>query len=133
MLEKSPLLLTMHLYLEVSWWTVRQNNLSKDYLKRSPKHVLLLHENELAALFLGDLIEHVKSKGWKIISPEAAYKDSIANITKDLKFNKQGRVAALAHDKGADKKELRSKTENISYLDDLFITYKVIKNDEQSN
>ena len=119
------------LYIDALWYSITfYDDLAKNYLKRSPKHVLLLHENELAALFLGDLIEHIKSKGWEIISPEVAYKDPIANIKKDLKFNKQGRVAALAHDKGANKIELRSKTENISHLDDLFIKYKVIKNDE---
>ena len=122
------------LYIDALWHSITfYDDLANNYLKRSPKHVLLLHENELAALFLGDLIEHIESKGWKIISPEEAYTDSIANITKDLTFNKQGRVAALAHDKGADKKELRSKTEYISHLDELFITYKVIKNDELSD
>jgi len=122
------------LYIDALWHSITfYDDLAKDYLKRSPKHVLLLHENELAALFLGDLLEHIKSKGWKIISPEAAYKDSIANISKDLNFNKQGRIAAIAHSKGADKKELRSKTENISHLDELFTTYEVIKNDEKSD
>ncbi len=116
------------LYIDALWHSITfYDDLAKEHLKRSPKHVLLLHENELAAFFLSDLIEHIKLKGWDIISPEVAYEDPIANIAKDLKFNKQGRIAALAYDIGADKKELRSKTENIPHIDDLFIKYKVIK------
>ena len=49
------------------------------YLGRSPKHVLLLHELDISALFIGDLIKKLRANGWSIISAKDAYKDEISN------------------------------------------------------
>jgi peptidoglycan-N-acetylglucosamine deacetylase len=93
-------------------------------LKRSPKHVLLLHENDAAALFLPDLIARLRSKGWKIISPQEAYKDPIA---KQKVFYKQGKVAGIAASKGVPEAELRHESENMDYLEALFKERKVFE------
>jgi peptidoglycan/xylan/chitin deacetylase (PgdA/CDA1 family) len=69
-------------------------------LGRSPRHVLLLHENDLAALFLGDLVKKLRKNGWKIVSPELAFQDPIANVEPDTLVLGQGRVIALATAKG---------------------------------
>lgn len=69
-------------------------------LARSPKHVMLLHENDLAALYAGDLAQHLRAKGWEIISVEDAYRDPIANIEPATLMLGQGRVAAIAVDRG---------------------------------
>jgi peptidoglycan/xylan/chitin deacetylase (PgdA/CDA1 family) len=69
-------------------------------LGRSPRHVLLMHENDLAALYLGDLVKRLRKNGWKIISPDAAFKDPIASIEPDTLLLGQGRVIALAAAKG---------------------------------
>lgn len=45
---------------------------------RNPAHVLLLHETDLAALFLVDLIAELRAKGWEIITVDEAYADPIA-------------------------------------------------------
>ena len=94
------------------------DKIAKKQLGRSPKHVLLLHENDMAALYLGELIQHTRGKGWEIISPQEAYQDSLAKRynPKTFTFNKQGRVAALAHSNGAAKNLLRHKNENAEYL-----------------
>lgn len=42
-------------------------------LGRSPAHVLLLHENDLAALFAGDLVNTLRARGWDVIPAEEAY------------------------------------------------------------
>ncbi|WP_323815374.1 polysaccharide deacetylase family protein [Cellvibrio sp. NN19] len=97
-------------------------------LKRSPRHVLLLHENDAAALFVGDLIKHLRSKGWKIISPQQAYKDPIAKNFPQVVFHKQGRVAAIANSKGVPESELRHPSENEQYLDLEFAKTGVIIN-----
>lgn len=65
-------------------------------LGRSPRHVLLLHENDLAALYLGDLVARLRKTGWEIISPEVAYRDPIASVEPDTLTLGQGRVIALA-------------------------------------
>ncbi len=94
--------------------------LAKKTLKRSPRHVLLLHENDAAALFVGDLVAELRKQGWKIISPQRAYQDTIARQLPKTIFYKQGRVAAIAHSKGIPETELRHESENIGYLDKMF-------------
>jgi peptidoglycan/xylan/chitin deacetylase (PgdA/CDA1 family) len=91
-------------------------------LKRSPRHVLLLHENDAAALFVDDLVIELRKQGWKIISPQKAYQDKIAKQFPKTAFYKQGRVAAIAASKGVPESELRHKSENENYLAEAFKT-----------
>jgi peptidoglycan/xylan/chitin deacetylase (PgdA/CDA1 family) len=49
------------------------------WLGRSPRHVLLLHENDVAALFLPRLISAFRDRGWELISAIDAFEDPIAN------------------------------------------------------
>jgi len=102
--------------------------IAKKALNRSPRHVLLLHENDAAALFVGDLVKHLRSKGWKIIAPQQAYKDSIAKNFPQVSLHKQGRVAAIASGKGIPETELRHPSENEQYLDQAFQKAGVITN-----
>jgi peptidoglycan/xylan/chitin deacetylase (PgdA/CDA1 family) len=69
-------------------------------LGRSPRHVLLLHENDLAALYLGDLVAKLRSAGWRIITPEEAFEDPIATVEPDTLQLGQGRIMAIAATKG---------------------------------
>jgi peptidoglycan-N-acetylglucosamine deacetylase len=85
-------------------------------LGRSPKHVLLLHENDLAALFVGDLVAGLEAHGFTIVAPTEAFADPIADREPDTLYLGQGRIAALAHEAGADPATLRSPTENEDYL-----------------
>lgn len=66
-------------------------------LGRSPAHVLLLHENDLAALFVDDLAQALRADGWSILPALEAYQDPLANQEPDTLLLGQGRVAALAH------------------------------------
>ncbi|GHA19907.1 hypothetical protein GCM10008090_32100 [Arenicella chitinivorans] len=74
---------------------------------RSPAHVLLLHENDLAALYVDELIEQLRERGWEIISPDKAYADSLATQQPATLFSGQGRIAALASDQGVPHTDLR--------------------------
>ena len=98
--------------------------IARKTLKRSPRHVLLLHENDSAALFLPDLIARLQSKGWRIISPQEAYKDP---ISKHKVFHKQGRVAGIAANTGVSEADLRHVSENMEYLEALFKERKVFE------
>lgn len=104
--------------------------IAKKTLKRSPRHVLLLHENDAAALFVGDLVNHLRTKGWKIISPQQAYKDPIAKSFPQIVFHKQGRVAAIANSMGVPETELRHPSENEQYLDQAFAKAGVVINQQ---
>lgn len=116
------------LYVETLWQAIQfYDDLAVKTLGRSPKHVLLLHENDLAATYVGDLIRHIRAQGWTLISPEEAYQDPIAVATQDLAFSKQGRIAALAHARGVDIEKLRHKSESTDYIDALFAEQGVIE------
>ncbi|HEY7884524.1 MAG TPA: polysaccharide deacetylase family protein, partial [Cellvibrionaceae bacterium] len=116
------------LYVDTIWETIEfYDEIARKNLGRSPKHVLLLHENDMAANYIGDLVQHIRAKGWKIISPEHAYTDPISQHQGDLSFTKQGRVAALAHQAGAAVEALRHASENTEYLDKLFEHYEVVE------
>jgi peptidoglycan/xylan/chitin deacetylase (PgdA/CDA1 family) len=109
------------LYVEMLYESIEfYDAIAKKSLGRSPQHVMLLHENDAAALFVGDLIAHLRNKGWKIISPQQAYQDPIARNFPNIAFHKQGRVAAIANSKGVPESELRHAAENEHYLDKAF-------------
>jgi peptidoglycan/xylan/chitin deacetylase (PgdA/CDA1 family) len=115
-------------YLEHIWNSIQfYDNIGRQVLGRSPKHVLLLHENDLAALYLGDLIQFLKDKGWKIVSPEEAYADPIAKEIPDVLFNGQGRVGAIGFAKGLQPAALIQQSEDEKYLDQLLIERKVFE------
>lgn len=50
--------------------------LARRTLGRSPPHVMLLHETDLAALFIGDLVAELRKDGWTIITADEAYADA---------------------------------------------------------
>ena len=103
------------------------DNIANTHLGRRPKHVLLLHENDLAALFLEDLIGLLKAKGWKIISPRLAYQDPIARQVPDVLFNGQGRIAAIAREKGIQARELVQDSEDEEFLDRIVVDQKAFE------
>lgn len=90
-------------------------------LGRSPRHVLLLHENDLAALFVADLAAALRARGWTIVPAATAYQDPIAAIEPDTLFLNQGRVAAIAHTQGMKPIDLVHDREDEAVLDRLFV------------
>ena len=75
-------------------------------LGRSPAHVLLLHETDVAAMFVDDLVKTLRKDGWKIVSIDQAYRDPIAASEPNTWFLGEGRVAAIAQIKGANPRDL---------------------------
>ena len=120
--------LLKELYIEHLWESIQfYQNIALKTLGRSPKHVLLLHENDLAALFLDDLISFLRGEGWLIISPEEAYKDPISQHIPKVLMNNQGRVAAIAREQGMAGRDLVQKSEDEQYLKDYFNKKKVFR------
>ncbi len=113
------------LYLDVLWSAIEfYDRMAIEHLGRSPKHILLLHENEIAALFIDDLVNLIRNNGWEIISPREAYEDPIASLyNPGFTFNKQGRIAAISASKGAKVETLRHPAENTDYLDSMIVKY----------
>lgn len=96
------------------------DSMAQQTLGRSPHHVLLLHENDLAALFIGDLAEELREHGFRIIPSTVAFDDPIAAREPDTLFLGQGRIAALSHEAGRAPRELVSPTEDEDYLRNRF-------------
>lgn len=90
-------------YIDIMWQCiVFYDDLAKTTLGGSPKHVLLLHENDLAALFIDDLVAHIREQGWEIIAPEDAYDEPLLK-EQPKKLCRQGRLACLARESGYKK------------------------------
>ena len=105
------------------------DGIATDVLGRSPRHVLLLHENDLAALFIGDLVRALREAGWEIIGAREAYTDPIAEVLPETLFNGQGRVAAMAHAAGAAPRELVQQSEDEEFLDRMLDRHRVFSDE----
>jgi len=65
-------------YLEHMWDRAQYyDSLARRVLGRPVKHTMLTHYNLLNGLFLGDLIEMFKSKGWQFIDASEALTDPV--------------------------------------------------------
>ena len=74
------------------------DSIAMQMLGESPVHVLLLHENDMAALYADELVRALRDTGWTIVSPDTAYEAPLP--TPKTPFTGQGRVFALAADAG---------------------------------
>lgn len=107
-------------YVQAIWQAIEfYDSIAVDTLGRSPKHVLLLHENDLASLYIPDLVDHIREQGWSIISPQKAYTDPISKHFPSDTYHGQGRVAAMAYESGIPEEELRSDLETRERIETL--------------
>ena len=72
-------------YLSHLWSrAIFYDSVSQVVLGRSVKHVLLLHHNQINALFLKDIIAMFRTNGWNIIDPGTAFSDSVYSIEPNI-------------------------------------------------
>ena len=89
------------LYTTILWDCIKTNQkMAYKTLNRDVKHVLLLHENDLAALFIGDLINYIRLQGWKVIPIEEAYQDPLSQIAINHTNSGRGRIFSVAIEQG---------------------------------
>ncbi len=74
--------------------------LARRALGRSPAHVLLLHETDLAAFWIGNLVRALEAKGWRIISADEAFADPIARIMPNVPVARGTLIEAIAWEQG---------------------------------
>jgi peptidoglycan/xylan/chitin deacetylase (PgdA/CDA1 family) len=109
------------MYLDVVLGAIETyDRIAVDALGRSPAHTLLLHENDLAALYADDLAMELRKRGWKIVSPDEAFADPIARETPDTLYLGRGRVSALAAVKGKDPDTLFDRHQDEKVLKQMF-------------
>ena len=76
--------------------------LARRTLGRSPAHVMLLHETDLAALYIGDLVAELRRHGWKIISADEAFADPINKAMPDVPYSSGTLIGSMAWEKNID-------------------------------
>lgn len=96
------------------------DRMAVDTLGRSPAHVMLLHETDLAALFIADAVAELRRRGWRIVSADEAFHDPIAAIEPDAMYLGGGRIAAIANARGRARRELVPQWNEEDYLTRLF-------------
>ena len=74
--------------------------LARRALGRSPAHVLLLHETDLAAFWIADLVHALEAKGWRIVSVDEAFADPIARIVPNVPVAQGTLLEAIAWQSG---------------------------------
>jgi peptidoglycan/xylan/chitin deacetylase (PgdA/CDA1 family) len=88
-------------YLDHIWERARfYDGLSRQVVGRSVRHTLLLHHNVLNGMFLADLIQMFRSKGWQVINAVDAYEDPVFAATPDVLPAGQSLVWSLARQTG---------------------------------
>ena len=103
-------------YLEHMWDRAQYYDaLAKKVLGRPVKHTILMHFNLLNGLFLGDLIEMFKSKGWQLIDAEESFTDSVFRAEPKTLPAGESVVWALAKENGTIAKSLRYPAEDGEY------------------
>jgi peptidoglycan/xylan/chitin deacetylase (PgdA/CDA1 family) len=91
------------------------DSLASTLTNRKINHVLLLHHNLAAALFLDDLIQHFKNNGWEVIDADVAYKDAIYHAAPNNIPAGESLIWALAKQSGNFEHVLRYPAEDSSY------------------
>ncbi|MDP5279042.1 polysaccharide deacetylase family protein [Sphingomonas sp. DG1-23] len=67
---------------------------------RSPPHVMLLHETDIAALYIADLVKALRADGWEIVTADAAYADPLKSAAPDVPSANGTLTELLAWEKG---------------------------------
>ncbi|HSG33958.1 MAG TPA: polysaccharide deacetylase family protein [Sphingomonadaceae bacterium] len=119
------------LYVETLVGTANfYEDMAQRVLDRSPAHVLLLHETDIAALFMVDLVEALEADGWTIVTMDEAYHDPIAEIEPDTLYLGGGRLAAIAAENGANPADLVYERTDEDELTRLFEERVIVRDGE---
>ena len=103
-------------YLEHMWDRAQYyDSLARRVLGRPVKHTVLMHFNLLNGLFLNDLLEMFKDKGWKLIDVEEAFKDPVFAAEPKVVPAGESIIWSLAKEKGTIAKSLRYPAEDGVY------------------
>jgi peptidoglycan/xylan/chitin deacetylase (PgdA/CDA1 family) len=103
-------------YLEHMWDRAQYyDSLALKVLRRPVKHTILTHFNLLNGLFLGDLLQMFKGRGWKLIDAENAFRDPIFKAEPKVVPAGESIVWSLAKANGTIAKSLRYPAEDGEY------------------
>jgi peptidoglycan-N-acetylglucosamine deacetylase len=101
--------------------------LARRTIGRSPAHVMLLHETDLAALYIADLVAGLRADGWTIVTADRAYADPLANVMTDTPSANGTLTEMMAWQKGLPAPRWYERNDT-KIADTLFAT-RVLKDD----
>jgi peptidoglycan/xylan/chitin deacetylase (PgdA/CDA1 family) len=103
-------------YLEHMWARSQYyERLAEMVLGRPVKHTLLVHFNLLNGLFLGDLLEMYKGKGWRLVDAEEAFTDPVFAAKPNVVPAGESLLWSLAKENGKIAMPLRYPGEDAEY------------------
>jgi peptidoglycan/xylan/chitin deacetylase (PgdA/CDA1 family) len=76
------------------------DGLARRTIGRSPAHVLLLHETDLAALWIADLVAALRARGWEIVTADEAFADPLRNVMPNVPVAQGTLIEAIAWERG---------------------------------
>lgn len=79
------------------------DRLSRKTWGRQPAQVIVLHETDIAALFIPDLVAALRKDGWKIITADQAYADPISKVAPEVPSANGTLLELAAWEKGIPK------------------------------
>ena len=79
------------------------DQLSQKTWGRQPAQVIVLHETDMAALYIADLAAALRKDGWTIITADEAYSDPISKLAPDVPSANGTLVELAAWEKGLPK------------------------------
>ncbi len=91
------------------------DSLAREVLGRPVKHTVLMHFNLLNGLFLGDLMEMFKTKGWRLIDAEEAFTDPVFSAKPGILPAGESIIWSLAKETGKIERRLRYPAEDGEY------------------
>jgi peptidoglycan/xylan/chitin deacetylase (PgdA/CDA1 family) len=91
------------------------DSLSVQLTNREINHVILLHHNLAAALFLDDLIQYFEANGWEVMDADKAFKDEIYQEAPENIPAGESLIWALAKQSGKFENRLRYPAEDGDY------------------
>lgn len=86
---------------------------------RQPAQMLVLHETDLAAMFVADLAHALRADGWEIVTADEAYRDPISRLAPDVPSANGTLTELAAWEKGLPKPRWYERN-NIDLANSLF-------------
>lgn len=74
--------------------------LAERALGRSPAHVMLLHETDIAAFWIDELVAALRAKGWEIVTADEAFADPIYRLQPNTPSAQGTLIENLAWERG---------------------------------
>ncbi len=75
------------------------DRLARRMFAKPPVQMMLLHETDLAALFVADLAQALRAKGWQIVPADAVYADPVAKLIPDSEVSNGTWLEMMAWEK----------------------------------